>query len=58
MTDAQNIRYRDILISPIDECANYTLNLGTEEMVDFHLLNFKVYMVQPLSINGWGWIIR
>lgn len=41
MTDAQNIRYRDILISPIDECANYTPKFGHGRNGGFSLVEFQ-----------------
>lgn len=41
MTGAQNIRYRNILISPIDECANYTPKFGHGRNGGFSLVEFQ-----------------
>lgn len=41
MTPEQNIRYRDILIAPINECANYTPKLGHGRNGGFSLAEFQ-----------------
>lgn len=41
MTNEQNIRYRDILIAPISECANYTPKFGHGRNGGFSLAEFK-----------------
>ena len=41
MTPEQNIRYRDILIAPINECANYTPKFGHGRNGGFSLSEFQ-----------------
>lgn len=41
MTDAQNMRYRDILIAPIEECANYMPKFGHGRIGGFSLAEFQ-----------------
>ena len=41
MTDTQNMRYRDILIAPIEECANYMPKFGHGRMGGFSLAEFQ-----------------
>lgn len=57
MTTEQNIRYRNILIEPINECAHYSPKFGHGQMVDFRLQNSKHYTEQIRFINGLDWTI-
>lgn len=41
MTDEQNIYYRNILIEPINECANYTPKFGHGRNGGFSLAEFQ-----------------
>ena len=57
MTTEQNIRYRNILIEPINECAHYSPKFGHGQNGGFSLAEFQTLYGTDTFYKWLGWTI-